>query len=44
MWQLLVRAGKRLTEVTLVLAAEEGKNARRYKTRESLGAPNSLKM
>ena len=28
MWQLLVRAGKRLTEVTLVLTAEEGKNAR----------------
>ena len=47
MWQLLVRAGKRLTEVTLVLTAEEGKNARitRWGDRpESLGAPNSLKM
>lgn len=37
MWQLLVRAGKRLTEVTLVLAAEEGKTACRYKTRGQAG-------
>lgn len=44
MWQLLVGAGKRLTEVTLLLAAEEGKNARCYKTRGQAGEPGGSQL
>lgn len=42
MWQLLVGAGKRLTEVTLLLAAEEGKNARCYRQGDRLEGLGAL--